>query len=164
MNGQARIGCDRRTALGRLLADRALLQPLAADLRKSTVTLAWPANELVRREAYVVLPVADVQAALDEVQAEVGAVVLPSVAGDPVRLHWSEGSYGTDCLTVRRGSMEVSLYRTRGKDPQYAHLRPGTWYGCENRLDGQGERWSRSLPRMVIDDFGDLVPLMGEWA
>lgn len=164
MDAQERIGCDRSTALGRLLADRALLQPLAADLRKSTVTLAWPANELVRREAYVALPVADVEAALDEARADADAVTLPGGACERAWVQFSDGLHSVDSMTVTRGGREITLYRTRGKDPKYSHLVPGTWYGSESRTDLQGERWSRSLPRMVVNDFGDLVPLTGDWA
>jgi hypothetical protein len=60
---------------------------------------------------------------------------------------------------VRVPQLTVDLYRDHVPAPEHrgwAH--PHIWYGDENRRDQFGRVWSCSL-RMVIDDFGTLVPV-----
>lgn len=54
------------------------------------------------------------------------------------------------------GRETVSVYYDRGNDDS-KWSKPGTWYGSVDRIDIDGHIWSRSLGRMVQDDFGQLV-------
>lgn len=141
-----------QTALHTLIQSATVCQPIAADLRKSTLTLAWPADRLLQRSDYVLLPKAEVEAAL---ATDAQGIAFPAPSGEGRVRHTSN-----DCdFVYRRGCIACAIYFTRFKDPEYSHQKPNTWWGSMEMQDASGERWSRSLPRMVMNDFGDLVDL-----
>lgn len=141
-----------QTALHTLIQSATVCQPITADLRKSTVTLAWPANQLIPRSEFVLLPKAEVQAAL---ATDAQGIAFPAPSGEGRVRHASDDrGFG-----YRRGCIACTIYFTRFKDPEYSHQKPNTWWGSMEMQDASGERWSRSLPRMVMNDFGDLVDL-----
>lgn len=54
----------------------------------------------------------------------------------------------------------LALYRSRFlRDQSWA--RDGQWFGSVNRVDAAGMQWNYMLGTMVVDNFGDLVPVDG---
>jgi len=141
-----------QTALHTLIQSATVCQPITADLRKSTVTLNWPANRLIPCSELVLLAKAEVEAAL-ATDAQGITFLAPAGVG---RVSHSTDDRGFE---YRRGSIACTIYFTRFKDPEYSHQKPNTWWGSMEMQDASGERWTRTLPRMVMNDFGDLVDL-----
>lgn len=57
---------------------------------------------------------------------------------------------------------ELTLYRLHVVDEEHRGWQePHTWYGSEARRDQFGHQWQRRLKRLVMDDFGTLVPTGG---
>lgn len=81
------------------------------------------------------------------------AITLPA-APAPTRHSFRDMSFACS-LTMRnaRGD-EIRLQREHRPDTTD---RQGIWYGSESRVDSAGREWEASLPRHVIDDFGNLV-------
>lgn len=140
-----------QTALHTLMRGAFSCKPIKADLRASTVTFEWPANMLVQRAAYVVIPLAEAQQAWKE---DKHLVVLSRSEGKPYVRYQSDDLH----FEVIRGGTEFNLYFERAHD-RSRYAKPGTWYGSENITDTKGKRWTRTLGRMVVDNFGDLVSL-----
>lgn len=138
-----------KTAVHTLLASAPALTPISADLRRSTVTFAWPTNQLVQRGPYVVLPVADAQQALESAGP---AHVLQATVGR-ARARFLRSM---DDLTfeVTADNYEATIYRRRPENGRQDY-----WWGTERRMDESGRWWWSYFPHMVMDDFGDLVAL-----
>lgn len=141
-----------QTALHTLIRSAQVCQPIKADLRQSTLTLAWPANSLIQRTDYVLLPKAEVEAAIAN---DADLVFFPASVGAG-NLSFYRGYDGAFEFT--RGSLELSCWFNRFREDEYPK-QPGTWYGQLTLKDVAGNKWSRSLPLMVTNDFGDLVDL-----
>jgi hypothetical protein len=140
-----------QTALHSLIQSAPVCKPIKADLRASTVTFEWPANVLVQRTPYVVVPQADVQQALALSDIYVVFRRPNSTA------HVSPICDDID-FQVNRGHSKWTLYFERRPDSnRYRNRKPGTWWGGVEHMDTEGREWRSSLPDMVINDFGDLV-------
>lgn len=140
-----------QTALHTLIQSAVVCQPIKADLRQSTLTLDWPANRLIQRMGYVLLHKADVDAALSN---DAHLVIFPvSTEAGIVDLYRHSNDF-----SFTRGGLEVSCYFNRFPEGKYPKP-PGTWWGHMSMRAADGSTWSRSLPSMVTNDFGDLVDL-----
>jgi hypothetical protein len=140
-----------QTALQTLVSTAPVCRPLKADLQRSTITLDWPANVLVQRTDYVLVPKVEVEAA---VATDGEMVVFPS-ASVPGRYRSSSDDLD---FSFTRGGRRWNLYFNRIPEGNYPKA-PGTWWGSMDMQDIDGREWSSVLPRMVTNDFGDLVDL-----
>lgn len=52
---------------------------------------------------------------------------------------------------------ETLLFRDYQPRKGSSSFSPATWWGCINRRDQYGRRWSKTFSSLVCDDFGDLV-------
>lgn len=140
-----------QTALQTLMQAAPVCRPLKVDLQRSTITLDWPANVLVQRTDYVLVPKVDaVEALVTDAQALVFPVPTEEGRFYP---HWDDMDFN-----FKRGTRECTCYFNRIPDGNYPKP-PGTWYGSISMQDMDGREWRCSLPRMVTNDFGDLVDL-----
>lgn len=94
-----------------------------------------------------------VQTVMDDAQAQPEGIVLPVMTG-PRKVHCMDHVDGMSVVSADTLS-EATYYRDR--DQQQGKPPTPYWWGCEIRVDTTGRRWSSQLPRMVQDDFGNLV-------
>jgi hypothetical protein len=146
------------TAVSDLLDRAPVLQSVSADLRRNTWTFAMPERLPVRAGEYALVPLHELGAArqADEALAQNGVWLPPPAPSidQPRHVHFHAG-YGYHSYAVSIGdSYELSMQTEPLPDKSYKR---GVWYGNEARLDSDGRRWTRSLPHMLMDDFGDLV-------
>lgn len=86
-----------------------------------------------------------------------GAIVLRMPPAGGLRSTFSE-SHGYRRVYLRDDNYEICLQAPVCGNPEYDWLRPGVWYGTEERRDQDGRHWKSSLPGFyVTDNFGDLV-------
>lgn len=153
MNAVATITKPSQTALGALLWGRPLLAAVSADLKKRTITLELPPDAVVKGGRYVLLEDAEARAAL----AADAALVVFAGAAAPNDFRVLE-CFGDVAIEVFSDGYCFAAYYQRGLDPESRYpIRPGTWWGSEEMTDASGRTWSRSLGRLVMDDFGFLV-------
>jgi hypothetical protein len=142
-----------QTALGSLLYGQPCLTALSADLKKRTITLELPPDATIKGGRYVVLEEAEARAAM---AADEALVTFPG-GKSGLRVHvmrWLDDL----AMELSAPGRSVTLYYQRGHDPDRpASSKPGTWWGSESMTDAAGREWSRSLGRLVMDDFGFLV-------
>jgi len=132
-----------------LIASSPVCKPIKADLRASTVTLEWPTNLLVRRSPYVVVALDEAEQAMAE--SEHVTLFNPPVGQPRVKRLFDDLDF-----SVRVGDSEWTCYLNRIPEGNYPKP-PGTWWGNVEHTDSDGRTWSRSLDRMVTNDFGSLV-------
>lgn len=140
-----------QTALQTLMQSAPVCRPLKVDLQRSTITLDWPANVLVQRTDYVLVPKVAVDDALSN-EKLITIFETPSGRG-----RYEHILTDRDFEFSRRG-IECTVYFSRFPHGEYPKP-PFTWYGSISMVDRNGLKWTRSLPRMVTNDFGDLVDL-----
>lgn len=87
-----------------------------------------------------------------------GAIVLQEAPTSGLTATYNE-RHGYRQLRLSLGfEYEISLQTPMLGDPELSWVRPGLWFGSEERKDMQGRRWKGLLPCMyVTDDFGDLL-------
>lgn len=140
-------------SLHRLLNEAQPCKPIRADLRNSTVTFAWPENVLVRKADYVIVPAQDVISAMDD--DDLSSVPLMIYSDAPPSVSFFEHFHGYEA--ARNGHEYRVYFEFPGGDID--RPRPSTWWGTETVTDITGREWTTNLGRMVMDDFGDLVPV-----
>lgn len=140
-------------SLHRLLDKAQPCKPIRADLRNSTVTFDWPENVLVRKEDYVIVPAQDVISAMaDDDLSSIPLMVYSNARPSVVFFRQFLG------YEAARNGHEYRVYFEFPGEVK-ENPRPSTWYGSETVTDLTGCEWSRTIGRMVMDDFGDLVPV-----
>lgn len=80
-----------------------------------------------------------------------GTCVLPPPCQQSRRFEWDEPRTGTGYEIRDFAGFEIRAHKS-----WHEGLR-GMWVVNEERVDGEGTRWRRLHPLMVIDDFGNLV-------
>lgn len=138
------------TAASRLIAASPRGEAVAMDFKKSTVT-------------FKVGPETSLQGGLFFLVRQDDAVALAQrVAGyvemSPSAMEAEVDSHG-DWISVKRGNCQWHYWFIRHSEKRREIT--GTWVGSEERTDSRGVEWLRSLPAMVMDNFGDLVPVDG---
>lgn len=89
-----------------------------------------------------------------------GTIVLAPVEAGTWKTVEFGCTNGDQAMRVRSDTGAVTMYRDHLPDGDGRVWHPARWWGSEQRDDAQGRRWSYSLPRMVMDDFGTLVPVV----
>lgn len=139
--------------VARLLNGRRLLAVEAADLKKSTLTLRMDQDMPVPRGWHCLVSESEGLAMLAE---ESRWVRLQPPQGE-VFVYWRGVS--DQGFEVEAPGFQATLYFRRGPD---THGRlPGRFWGSVSMKDQFGREWLRSLPEMVTDNFGSLVPVDG---
>lgn len=139
--------------VARLLNGRRLLAVEAADLKKSTLTLRMDQDMPVPRGLHCLVSEGDAMAMLAEenrwvrLQPPQGAVSVRWFVSDDL------------AFQVEAPGFDATVYFRRA--PESHRRLPGRYWGSMSMTDQMGREWSRSLPEMVIDDFGSLVPVDG---
>lgn len=136
--------------LRELLDGAPLCEAVEADLRRGMLKIAVPALMPIPRGAVLLLAEADVAAALQADESK-GEILFEPVSGDG---WWSDLCLDGASYSFRRGGAEWTVYFDRPGDGSRI---PYTWWGGVERKDVHGKIWRQSLPRMVMDDFGELV-------
>ncbi|MFN4360505.1 MAG: hypothetical protein ACK4F4_07255 [Hylemonella sp.] len=140
-------------AVHQLLDTAPTCKPIRADLRNSTVTFDWPSNVLVRKADYIILPAEEAKAALEDA-ARFSIHLNPREDRPPlVSWDWDRAHYSA----YRDGRHWSVYFEHPGEEGN--HPRPFTWWGRVYVEDVHGVTWDAGLGRMVMDDFGDLVPV-----
>lgn len=143
-----------QTALHTLIQSAPACPAIKADLRQSTITLAWPANALIQRTDYVLVPKAEIDAAIadDNHLVTLTQSPYPGLQISEIRFHSDDLDFSFELNSVTVLTMYFERF---GKN---SLSRPsGSWWGEMHMFDAHGFCWSRRLVNLVTNDFGDLV-------
>ena len=114
-----------------------------------TTTIITPAVleliEQVRAEAEA--------ATLERLSAKDSVLVLHP-AEQPI---WSSPTSGLMMRDARGAEVRAWIYHEPRNGLPLPH-----WLISETRVDGSGGQWTRALGPHIVDDFGTLVPVMGD--
>lgn len=149
----AAVQPDVRGPVARLFDGRRLLAVEAADLMESTLTLRMDQDMPVPRGMHCLVSESEALAMLAE---ERRWVRLQPPQGEVVVSWFGLRDLGFE---VEAPGFQATLYYRRG--PETHGRLPGRFWGSISMKDQLGREWSRSLPEMVTDDFGSLVPVDG---
>lgn len=142
-----------KTSIHHVLGSAPSCKPIRADLRNSTVTFDWPANVLVRKADYIIVPADEAQSALKHIDR--CAIHVDQKQHRPPYVNW-------DCdrsrYTAFRDGRTFNVYFEYPGEERAFPI-PSTWWGRVYVDDVDGVTWDASLGRMVMDDFGNLVPV-----
>ena len=78
----------------------------------------------------------------------------------PVGVLHFEDAPTVDGFYLISETARLALYRCRFVRG-HSWARAGRWFGSVNRVDAVGMQWTFVLENMVMDNFGDLVPVDG---
>lgn len=146
------VATTPKTALGAFVLGRPSLTALSADLKKRTITLQLPPGAAAKGGSYLLLGEEEAHSAL---AADQSIVTFPE-GSSGMHVHVIPG-LGDLAIELWAAGRSITVYYQRGSEPDRYVNHPGTWWGSERRTDAEGRDWSRSLERMVMDDFGYLV-------
>lgn len=62
---------------------------------------------------------------------------------------------GNLAINVSSPTSEATFYKNSGASEKKDIA--GCWWGTEYRRDTRGHQWHRSIQKLVVNDFGDLV-------
>lgn len=153
------------SATAAALLSAPLLEAHQADFRHNTWTFKMPPGGIAVAAGRFVLLREDIaRKALQADSARTG-VSLPPPEG-AMRVRFEDRcrigrGYGCYTLDVEGEGFDCTLWREHCPDADRADsFEPSVWHGYEERRGSDGYAWRRSV-RMVCDDFGSLVPLLG---
>jgi len=143
------------SALVQLLTGAPVLQAESADFQRMTWRFRMPPNTRVGAGDFVLVPAGAARAALqaDHEREHAAAFAAP---GAVVRAEASGAQ-----IHIQRERAEAYFWREHvpeaGREKYWRG--PAVWIGSITRQDNEGNNWSTTTSRMVMDDYGDLVPV-----
>lgn len=144
------------TKAQQLLRHAQLGRVMRVDLERGLMTVTMPEGFTVSKAPLALIPAAQAREAVDEV---LGLAVFPVLMSEPRHFRWL--NYMGCGYEVSDNGAEFTVYQDYryDKKTELSTRSSPYWVGTVERKDSDGLEWRASLPRMVIDDFGVLVPV-----
>lgn len=143
------------SSLAALVAAAPVITALDADFKRNRWTFTLPPQPVGPGD-YVVLRATDARDVAASAAAQPGALTLQAPQAMQAHVFYPGGGTAVRFHDDTVG-YALTAYRDHTPHRDDPRWHPAHWWGSESRTDSAGDDWQRSLPRMVMDDFGFLA-------